>query len=173
MELRNLEHAKTTFESDLEAIGQSQEQIAERTRHTTGLLNEITKKLGSIQTILDTPENLSFDELREDVAALELQFGQFYESLEIAASVDAVRQHADRFRTSFHIFKQRALELAQNPFTNFEKQKKALGDILAQKGQRSLRKLIGLIWKNQRQLFNMNTKPKNWQKLRSGCCKCA
>ena len=133
LELRNLEHAKAAFESDLQVIEQSKEQIKERTRHTADLFTEITKKLGSIQTILDTPENLSFDELREDVAALELQFGQFYDSLEIASSVDAVRQHADRFRTSFHIFKQRALELAQNPFSNFEKQKKSLSDILSQK----------------------------------------
>ncbi len=133
LEKNNLEHQKNTLTAEIErATSEKKGIIAELEKHHQ-IFDEISKKLLDIQQIIDNPENLNFHELSEDIEMLDRKFDEFYQNLERASDVSLIISFAQEFKSHLSKFKQKTTHFAQNPFVNFEKQRKILSDILTQK----------------------------------------
>ncbi len=133
LEKSNLENQKNHLNADIERATQERKQITEQLERQHQIFAEISKKLTDIQQNMDNPENLNFHELSEDVEMLDRKFDEFYQNLERASDVSLIISFAQEFKSHLSKFKQKATHFAQNPFVNFEKQRKILSEILAQK----------------------------------------
>jgi len=133
LEKNNLENQKNHLNVDIERAASERKQIAEQLEKQHQIFAEISKKLSDIQQNMDNPENLNFHELSEDVEMLDRKFDEFYQNLERASDVSLIISFAQEFKNHLSKFKQKATHFAQNPFVNFEKQRKILSEILAQK----------------------------------------
>lgn len=133
LEKSNLENQKNHLNADIERASSERKQITEQLEKQHQIFAEISKKLTDIQQNMDNPENLNFHELSEDVEILDRKFDEFYLNLERASDVSLIISFAQEFKSHLSKFKQKATHFAQNPFVNFEKQRKILSEILAQK----------------------------------------
>jgi len=133
LEKNNLENQKNHLNADIERATKERKQITEQLEKQHQIFAEISKKLSEIQQNMDNPENLNFHELSEDVEMLDRKFDQFYQNLERASDVSLIISFAQEFKSHLSKFKQKTTHFAQNPFVNFEKQRKILSEILAQK----------------------------------------
>ncbi len=132
-EKNNLETQKTNLVAQIENAKREKGEVEQQLSSQQGLFKEISDKLNEIQKNLESPDQINFQELAEDVNALDRKFDEFYQNLERASDVSLIISFAQEFKSHLGHFKQKAVTFAQNPFTNFEKQRKILGEILAQK----------------------------------------
>ncbi len=133
LEKHNLENQKNHLNADIERATSENKEISSHLEKQQQIFNEISKKLADIQHSMDNPENLNFHELSVDVEMLDRKFDEFYQNLERASDVSLIISFAQEFKGYLAKFKQKATHFAQNPFVNFEKQRKILSEILAQK----------------------------------------
>jgi len=132
-EKNNLETQKKNLELETENLEKERAQLEQQLNSQQALFAEVSAKLNDIQKSLETPDQINFQELTDDVNALDKKFDEFYQNLERASDVSLIISFAQEFKSHLGHFKQKAAHFAQNPFTNFEKQRKILGEILAQK----------------------------------------
>ena len=135
LEKSNLENGKQHLLSELEKVRGHAVKIEAELKQRTNFFDEISAKLNEIQNALDNPDKIDFSELAESMTQLEQHFSDFYRELESATDLALVLPLAQNFRENFGKFKDRTAKFAQNPFANFEKQRKALSEILGQKDQ--------------------------------------
>ena len=133
LEKRKLENAKQRLQTELQKIEAAHQELELRTAEQRRLFETVSAKLAELQESLNNPEHLSFDEFEKNVDDLEHQFAEFYGAIEQGSEPSAIIRFANAFRQAFVSFKQRAMELARNPYANFEKQKRALQELLIQK----------------------------------------
>lgn len=133
LEKSTLETQKNNLVSQIETAKRGKHEIEQQVRSQQSLFNEITSKLNEIQKNLESPENINFNELAEDVDSLDKKFDEFYQNLERASDVSLIISFAQVFKNHLSEFKKKAVHFAQNPFTNFDRQRKILGEILAEK----------------------------------------
>ncbi|MDB4939787.1 MAG: hypothetical protein JWO40_212 [Candidatus Doudnabacteria bacterium] len=135
LEKNTLEAQQNTLAEQIKNAQKEKSEVEVQVRSQQLLFNEITAKLNEIQKTLESPENINFQELAEDVNSLDKKFDEFYQNLERASDVSLIISFAQEFKSHLGEFKQKAVLFAQNPFANFEKQRKILSEILAQKDQ--------------------------------------
>lgn len=133
LEKQNLENAKRQAAHEIENIRAQSKRIEAELDRKKAAFEEISKNLAEIQEALDNPEKIDFSELAQSVDQLEQHFGEFYRELENASDLALIVPLAQNFRDNFTKFKERTAKFVQNPFESFEKQRKALNEILAQK----------------------------------------
>ncbi len=133
IEKNALENQKNHLLADAEGAKSEQREVASQLKAQQSLFSEISVKLSEIQQSMDNPENLNFSELADDIEALDQKFEQFYQNLERASDVSLIISFAQDFKGHLAQFKNKARHFAQNPFVNFEKQRKLLSEILSQR----------------------------------------
>jgi chromosome segregation protein len=133
VEKNHLETQKNSLTAQIETARKDHQDVEQQFKAQQALFQEISEKLNEIQRTLETPENINFQELSEDVDQLDRKFDEFYQNLERASDVSLIISFAQDFKSHLGVFKQKAVQFAQNPFANFEKQRKVLSDVLAQK----------------------------------------
>ena len=129
----NSENSKKQLHSEIERAKEAVKKIESELKQKTKIFEEVSAELGKIQGALENPDKIDFVELAEGVTQLEQHFAEFYSGLESAADLGTVLPLAQNFRQNFLKFKDKTAKFAQNPFANFEKQRKALNEILIQK----------------------------------------
>lgn len=133
IEKSNLENQKEHLSAEIQKAKQEKEQVESMALKQQQLFNEVTQKLDEIQKHLEHPEDINFQELAEGVNALDRKFDEFYQNLERASDVSLIISFAQDFKNNLTQFKQKTIQITQNPFLNFEKQRKILSEILLQK----------------------------------------
>ena len=133
LEKNNLESAKNRLQAEILSAKKDSAEIEGRILSHKAAFSEISLKLDEIQKNLSSPEGINIARLAEDVNELDSRFGEFYESIREARDVFQIMGHAEKFREEFGAFKRRALKFSENPFSDFEKQKKILQEVLAKK----------------------------------------
>jgi chromosome segregation protein len=133
LEKRKLENEKARLNAEIQNTTKSVEELDGQLGQQQAIFADIASKLAEIQVSLENPENINFQNLASDVETLNEKFNQFYENLEQATDASVIVAYAQDFKSELKSFKDRTLELVQNPFANFEKQRRVLSEILSQK----------------------------------------
>jgi|SRR5579872_796235 len=133
LEKNNLESSKKQLSSQIESAKSAAGKIDAESVEQRKIFDQISAELNKIQNALENPEKIDFSELAEGVSQLERNFTEFYNGLENVSDLSLVLPLAQNFRENFLRFKDQTVKFAQNPFANFEKQRKALNEILVQK----------------------------------------
>ncbi len=130
VEKSNLENQHAHLKSEIETTRQAAKKVEKELLEQQKLFADVTEKLEAIQKNLNQPDNVNFQELANDVESLHQRFEAFYENIENAQDVSLIIGFAQDFREGLIDFKKKTLQLAQNPFFNFDKQKRALNEVL-------------------------------------------
>jgi chromosome segregation protein len=132
-EKSNLDNQRNALTEQITAAQKDKREVEEQLDKQHAIFSEITSKLNEIQKNLESPENINFLELAEDVDSLDKKFEEFYQNLERASDVSLIISFAQEFKSHLGDFKKKTVLFAQNPYANFEKQRKILSEILSQK----------------------------------------
>lgn len=132
LEKRNLENSKAQLVSEIEGAQSALGLLEDESSQQRSVLEQITHKLADIQKSLENPEGIDFQELASEVQYITESFEKLYSETE-SADPGSIRGFLERFRSQLHNFRQKALHFTQNPFQNFERQKKNLAESLALK----------------------------------------
>ncbi|GAC1412937.1 MAG: hypothetical protein NVSMB66_3560 [Candidatus Doudnabacteria bacterium] len=138
IEKSTLETQQNNLKAQIETATLEKHGVEQQLHSQQRLFNEITAKLNEIQHNLESPENINFTELADDVESLDKKFDEFYQNLERASDISLIVSFAEEFKNHLRNFKQKAVQFAQNPFVNFDKQRKILGEILSEKDKINL-----------------------------------
>lgn len=133
LEKSSLESEKNKLSAEISSTKKEHSAVQEALNKQQALFNEVSTKLAQIQAQVEHPEQVNFQEFAQDVAQLDEKFEEFYQNLERASDVSLIISFAQEFKSALGRFKSKASKLSQNPFSNFEKQRQALNEILSSK----------------------------------------
>ncbi len=133
VEKNDLERQAQKLKSDIAAGKESGASIDSKLKEQRVLLQSVSAKLAEIQTSMENPESVDFEQIAREVEILDSKFNQFYENLEQANDVSVIIGFAQDFKSSLSEFKKKTGELSHNPKMSFEKQRQMLAEILRNK----------------------------------------
>lgn len=133
LEKRDIESEKSRIQGEIKNVEHEEGSLDKELSVHEKLFQEVSSKLNEIQVVLEKPENINFQNLSEDIDQLSDAFDKFYNNIEHAPDTGAIVSYAEGFRSELNSFKKKTKEFVENPFANFEKQRRVLSEILSQK----------------------------------------
>jgi chromosome segregation protein len=133
IEKNNLESAKEKLLSEIAAAKNTAAKVENDLQKQKQSFEEVSAKLNEIQSILDNPAKIDFGELSGSLKDLETELSRLISKLENASEISEAVIFAKEFQKSFSGFSEKATKFGQNPFADFEKQRKILQELLIQK----------------------------------------
>jgi len=121
------------LQARIDAAKQAQEVITQQTQERKSALEALNGKLQAMYALIQNPVNIDWTAFDRELVGVEHSFETFFNSLQLAQSVEQIKPLAQQLKESFGSFARLAKESVSNPQTHLHAAQQELQLVLKQK----------------------------------------